>query len=100
MRIRRTLLYIAAGWVGWTQFGFADTFTERVVTVIQKAASDLTVSVKDHNELQVQTPTGPFTLYLDNVRAACASKAANCDKELESFVSRTVSVIRLGEEGK
>ena len=60
----------------------------------------MTVTVKDHNELQIQTPTGPFTLYLDNVRAACTSNATKCDAELHSFVSRSVLVIRLGEEGK
>src|SRR5687767_7736780 len=101
MDVRRRLMCLTtAAWIGWAQSALADAFTEKIVAVIQKAASDLTVTVKDQNELQIQTPTGPFTLYLDNVRAACTSNATRCDAELESFVSRSISVIRLGEEGK
>src|SRR6267378_1594042 len=101
MSARRTFLcFTAVLWLGWVQLAFADSFTEKVVAAFQKAASDLTVTIKEHNELQIQTPTGPLTLYLDNIRAACTSKSTNCDAELESFVGRTVSVARLGDEGK
>lgn len=101
MSQRHGILYAAfVVWMAWTPSALADAFTDRVITAIQQTASDLTVSAKDANELQVQTPSGPFTLYLDNIRAACAANAANCDVELKSFASRIVSVIRSGEEGR
>jgi hypothetical protein len=92
---RRFLWFTAVLWLAWVQFALADGFTEKVVAVFQKIASDLRVTVKQHNELQIHTPTGPLALYLDNIRAACTSNPTNCDAELESFVGRIASVARL-----
>ena len=84
--------------LGCGQFALADNFTERVVGAFQKAASDLKLTVKEHNEIQIQTPTAPLTLYLDNIRASCTSNPGNCDTELESFVNRIASIARSSEE--
>jgi len=100
VRTRERWLFAALMWAASGQAAFADALTDKAVAAVQKAAPDLAVSVRNPNELRIQTPKGPFTLYLDNIRAACTSNAANCDAELESFVSRTVSVIRLGEEDR
>src|SRR5262245_31571218 len=62
-----------------------DSFTERAVTAFQKSASVLKVTVKDGDQLELQTGAGPLIVNLDNIRGTCTSNPARCDEDLSSF---------------
>ncbi|MBS0449126.1 MAG: DUF1444 family protein [Proteobacteria bacterium] len=70
----------------------ADELTERVLQTFRGQASELRATAKSDDELQVTGRRGPLTVYLFNVRTACASNKDRCDDEVSSFVQRVVSV--------
>ena len=70
----------------------ADDFTEKVLQTFRSQASELRVSAKADDELQVTGRKGPLTVYLFNVRTACVSNKERCDDEVSSFVQRIASV--------
>jgi uncharacterized protein YtpQ (UPF0354 family) len=86
--------------LAWAPSVLADGFTEKVATAFRKNAPDLKLAIREDNELQVEGSTGPLTLYLDNIRASCASDPQNCDTELESFVERAAFIARSDKEGR
>lgn len=70
----------------------ADDLTEKVLQTFRKQASELRVTAKTDDELQVTGRKGPLTVYLFNVRTACASNKDRCDDEVLTFVRHIASV--------
>jgi uncharacterized protein YtpQ (UPF0354 family) len=71
---------------------FADDLTEKVLQTFRSKATQLRVSAKTDDELQVTGQKGPLTVYLFNVRTACMSNKDRCDDEVSSFVERVASI--------
>jgi uncharacterized protein YtpQ (UPF0354 family) len=77
----------------------ADELTDNVLQAFESQASAVRATAKSDDELQVSGRKAPLTVYLYNVRAACASNKERCDDEIASFVRRVSAVASADEAG-
>jgi uncharacterized protein YtpQ (UPF0354 family) len=70
----------------------ADDLTEKVLQAFRAQVSELRVTAKTDDELQVTGRKGAHTVYLFNLRTACASRKAGCDEAVSSFVQQVASI--------
>jgi uncharacterized protein YtpQ (UPF0354 family) len=70
----------------------ADAITEKVLQAVRVQAPELHVTAKPDDELEITGGKSPLTLYLSNIRTACAARPEHCDEEVASFVRRATSV--------
>jgi uncharacterized protein YtpQ (UPF0354 family) len=70
----------------------ADELTDKALQAFRTQASELRVTAKSDDELEVTGRGGPLTIYLHNVRIACAANRDRCDDEVSSFVGRAAAI--------
>jgi uncharacterized protein YtpQ (UPF0354 family) len=70
----------------------ADALIDKVLQAVRAQAPELHVTAKPDDELVITGGKSPLTLYLSNIRTACAARPEHCDEEVASFVRRATSV--------